>query len=66
MNTSTILRHTKTVIASATLGVLILSVAPSTVAPGFKARGLLADANPRPSLATLVGTEDVRQPYPSP
>ncbi len=67
MNTATIiLRHTKTVIASATLGVLILSVAPSTVAPGLKARGLLADANPRPSLATLVGKEDVRQPYPSP
>ena len=66
MNTSLIIRHTKTIIASATLGVLILSVAPSTVAPAFKAKGLLADASPRTSLTAFWEKEDLRRPYPSP
>lgn len=66
MNTSLIIRHTKTIIASATLGVLILSVAPSTVAPGFKAKGLLADESPRTLPTALLKKEDLRQIYPSP
>ncbi len=66
MNTSIIIRQTKTIIASATLGVLILIVEPSTVAPAFKAKGLLADASPRTSLTTIWEKEDLRRPYPSP
>jgi len=66
MNTSTFIRHTQTVIASTILGAFILSVAPSTVAPVYKAKGLMADASPRTTLGILVESEDVRQPYPSP
>jgi N-acetylmuramoyl-L-alanine amidase len=66
MNTSLIIRHTKTIIASATLVVFILSVAPSTVAPGHKAKGLLADVRPRTSPTALLEKEDIRQTYPSP
>lgn len=66
MNTPTMKRHTKKIMASAILGVFILSVAPSTVDPVFKAKGLRADASPQTSPKLLREKEYVRQPYPSP
>jgi len=58
--------HSRPFIATATLSILLFSVAPSTVAPGIKAKGLLADSIPKPALTSFVGTEDVRRPYPTP
>lgn len=66
MNTPTKKRFAQRILASAILGVFILSVAPSTVAPVFKAKGLRADASPQTSLRLLREKEDIRQPYPSP
>ena len=66
MNISPIIQHIKTVIVGATLGGMVFSAFPSTVAPELKVKGLLADTPPRPPLASLMGKEDLRQPYPSP
>jgi len=54
------------VLITAMLGVLALNIFPSSVAPGVKPKGLLADASPRHSLISLIGNEDIRQPYPTP
>ena len=66
MNISTLTYYSKTVIACATLGIILLSVFPSKTAPGLKAQGLLVDSSPRTSLASILGKEDLRQHYPSP
>ena len=66
MNVAQITHQTKTLIASATLVGLVLTLVPSTIDPGLKAKGLLADETPRSSLLSLAEKEDIRQPYPTP
>ena len=53
-------------ITAIVLGGVILSLFPSFISPGVKARGLMADNSLRSPLMSLTGKEDLRQPYPSP
>lgn len=66
MNISKITYYPRPLIAIVTLGILLLGAAPSMMASGMKAKGLLADASPKPSMTSFVGNQDLRQSYPTP
>jgi cell wall hydrolase len=66
MNTAMLTPHMRTLITGVTVGIFLLSVYPSTTAPGLKAQGLLVDSSPRTALTSMLRKEDLRQHYPSP
>lgn len=66
MDSSNFIQQLKIILTSITLVLIFFSIFPSSMAPGLKPKGLLAEGSPRTSLVSFLGKEDLRQPYPTP